>query len=148
MCRPGNPGTAVCTLPAAIPLSWLCFTWPKQVILEDLRAEELATPQEKRWALLLGAGTWPEVRARCFAVLCCAVLCCAVLCQFCGACHACLCHPMPGQHHPCTFPAGGHLSQLSCRPAWRVPCTALPPPLQVLRRLVLTRAADEDNPDQ
>ncbi|PRW55979.1 DDT domain-containing isoform A [Chlorella sorokiniana] len=49
-----------------------------EVILEDLRAEDLATPQEKRWALLLGAGTWPEV----------------------------------------------------------------------LRRLVLTRAADEDNPDQ
>jgi len=33
-----------------------------QMILEDLRAQDLATPQEKRWGLLLGAGTWPEVR--------------------------------------------------------------------------------------
>ncbi|KAL4440713.1 hypothetical protein ABPG77_000422 [Micractinium sp. CCAP 211/92] len=33
-------------------------------ILEDLRAEDEASAQEKRWAVLLSAGTWPEVLRR------------------------------------------------------------------------------------
>lgn len=33
-------------------------------MLEDLRAEDQASAAEKRWALLLGAGTWPEVLRR------------------------------------------------------------------------------------
>lgn len=41
----------------------MCFPL-SQLILEDLRAEELATAQENRWGLLLGPGTWPEVLRR------------------------------------------------------------------------------------
>ncbi|KAL4457501.1 hypothetical protein ABPG75_012366 [Micractinium tetrahymenae] len=33
-------------------------------ILDDLRAEDEASAQEKRWAMLLSAGTWPEVLRR------------------------------------------------------------------------------------
>ena len=35
-----------------------------QFILEDLRSEDRASAAEKRWALLVGGGTWPEVLRR------------------------------------------------------------------------------------
>lgn len=97
------------------------------MILEDLRAEDLATPQEKRWALLLGAGTWPEVR-RCVLTSGAGWSCLldgGCTCDFALRMHP---HTRTGQRSP-HYWAG-------------LPC------LQVLRRLVLTRAQDEDNPDQ
>lgn len=94
------------------------------MILEDLRAEDLATPQEKRWALLLGAGTWPEVRR----------------CLFTSGVGWWLVRLRSRSNRASSLARGPAIHTLGERGG--LPC------LQVLRRLVLTRAQDEDNPDQ
>lgn len=51
-------------LASPLPSSPLPSSTLIQYVLEDLRAEDNATAAEKRWALVLGPGTWPEVLRR------------------------------------------------------------------------------------